>query len=385
MSRFVLSPLFAKGQWDWSFDLNPFAAVDAPVIPDAGPGVRWVAPASNAAAPTPTTEPMAVEPVCDDPAAIGPALGADTGATPESGGQTLADLSADVTDMNLVGDMETEEPWAAALASAAATTTPTTIATAAATTTTKLLTSYTSGAAGAYNITINFQGSWTAPLQQVFVGAADRISKMIVGDLPNVTVSGLGIVDDIVLTARLAAIDGVGGILGSAGPTALRSAGYLPATAQMQFDSADATAYNSMGLFDEIVTHEMLHSVGIGTIWGLKGLTSGMSFIGKNTVAAYNKLVDEYKASHGGSLKLANGTVLRKDLVPLETTGGSGTAGSHWSEAVFDSELMTGWIDAKSTVGGAVPDPLSTMTLAALKDLGYTTAASAPTDFYKIV
>jgi hypothetical protein len=29
--------------------------------------------------------------------------------------------------------------------------------------------------------------------------------------------------------------------------------------------------------------------------------------------------------------------------VPLETTGGSGTAGLHSSEDVFDNELMTGF------------------------------------------
>ncbi len=32
----------------------------------------------------------------------------------------------------------------------------------------------------------------------------------------------------------------------------------------MQFDLADAAYYNSVGLFDDIVLHEMLHTVGLG-------------------------------------------------------------------------------------------------------------------------
>jgi hypothetical protein len=56
--------------------------------------------------------------------------------------------------------------------------------------------------------------------------------------------------------------------------------------------------------------------------------------------------------------------------VPLETGGGAGTAGSHWSESVFGSELMTGFISG-------VPDPLSTVTVGDLKDMGYTVNYSA--------
>ena len=51
--------------------------------------------------------------------------------------------------------------------------------------------------------------------------------------------------------------------------------------------------------------------------------------------------------------------------MPLETSGGSGTAGVHWSEAVFGNELMTGFTSG-------VPDPLSILTIGAMQDLGYT-------------
>jgi len=119
--------------------------------------------------------------------------------------------------------------------------------------------------ASAYNITIEFKGTWTQDLHDVFVGAADRLAKLITGDIPDVNVivkGGLRFVDDLLITAELKAIDGVGGILGQAGPTSVRTGSFLPATASMQFDSADAAKYFTAGLFDEIVTHEMLHSVG---------------------------------------------------------------------------------------------------------------------------
>jgi hypothetical protein len=231
----------------------------------------------------------------------------------------------------------------------------------------------TSGpAATSFNITIQFKGTFTQAAHDIFVNAADRLASLITNDLQNVTVYGLKggpvTVDDILITAELKAIDGAGGILGQAGPTSVRTAGHLPATASMQFDSADAASYIAAGLFDEIVTHEMLHSVGFGSVWSyFPGLVSGSSFTGANAVNQYHLL--------GGV-----------GDVPIETEGGSGTAGSHWSEAVFDNELMTGYINGP--VAGAdpntPPDPLSAMTVASLADLGYVVNLNGPIDGYAL-
>ncbi|HEX5379333.1 MAG TPA: hypothetical protein VFW47_12200, partial [Phenylobacterium sp.] len=92
--------------------------------------------------------------------------------------------------------------------------------------------------ASAYNITIEFKGTWSQSLHDVFTSAADRLANLITGDVPDVNVimrGGVKLVDDILITAELKAIDGVGGILGQAGPTSLRAGSYLPATATMQF------------------------------------------------------------------------------------------------------------------------------------------------------
>ena len=92
----------------------------------------------------------------------------------------------------------------------------------------------------------------------------------------------------------------------------------------------------------------MGHILGIGTLWSSKGLKSGFTYTGSNALA-------EYRVLSGNSSALS---------IPLETGGGSGTAGVHWSEATFGNELMTGYV-------GSAPDPLSRMTIASLKDLGY--------------
>ncbi len=242
-------------------------------------------------------------------------------------------------------------------------------------------TSYTSGAPGAYNVTLQFKGSWTVALQDIFIAAANRISATIIGDIKNVKIGALQ-VDDIVINAELKPIDGPGGTLGQAGPTAIRTASALPATALMRFDSADAASFHAQGLFDEIVTHEMLHAIGVGSIWADKALLSSAGFIGPNAMAEYAKLIDAYAASHNGSTTLPNGTRLTKGAAPVETEGGAGNARVHWSEAIFDSELMTGWLDAAKPGNTMVADPMSALTTASLKDLGYVVATRPPIDLF---
>jgi hypothetical protein len=219
-----------------------------------------------------------------------------------------------------------------------------------------LLSEYISGgdAATSFNIEIKFKGdAWTDLLQQAFIDVADYLSTIITDDIADVFFRGK-VIDDIRIDAEVKAIDGEGGILGQAGPTAYRNASFLPATAVMQFDVADAAAYDELGLFDDIVLHEMLHSIGFGTMWDFMDLTFGsiaeqnLLFTGTNAMAAYD-------AEFGGS-----------GGVPIEDdTGLTGTDGGHWDEEIFGNELMTGFIDNTNF--------LSAMTVAALEDMGYET------------
>ena len=59
----------------------------------------------------------------------------------------------------------------------------------------------------------------------------------------------------------------------------------------------------------------------------------------------------------------------RSDRRPVETDGGSGTAGGHWDDEIFEDEIMTGFISDENYV--------SSMTVASLEDLGYDTVWDA--------
>ncbi len=50
--------------------------------------------------------------------------------------------------------------------------------------------------------------------------------------------------------------------------------------------------------------------------------------------------------------------------IPVENEGGQGSAGAHWRDSVFGNELMTSFLSAGQ-------NPISSMTIGALADLGY--------------
>jgi hypothetical protein len=215
----------------------------------------------------------------------------------------------------------------------------------------------------AYKIVVVFPDSSLTPSQQsVFLQAAARWSQIIVGDVPDVTYQGR-VIDDLEITATAPKIDGVGGILGQAGPTALRTGGDgLPYLGKMEFDAADVASMVQDGSFAEVIQHEMGHVLGFGTLWNygnhklVQGLgTSNPVFVGTNAVREYQTLT---------------GTAVTS--VPVENTGGQGTAGGHWRESVFNTELMTGYAEAPG-----VRMPISRMTVGSLADLGYVVDYSA--------
>ncbi len=214
----------------------------------------------------------------------------------------------------------------------------------------------------AYKIEVRFLGGLNAAQKSAFKAAADRWSRVIIGDVPSVMVGG-EVIDDLLIEAQGVPIDGPGRILGQAGPTNLRpaSAGvnaFLPAKGIMSFDIADLASMQKDGTLLDVITHEMGHVIGIGTIWAHKHLLVGAgsanpTFKGTNARKEYGKLK-------------GTGPV----AVPVENTGGAGTRDGHWRESVFRNELMSGFIAAPK-------NPLSRLTVASLKDLGYVVDLSA--------
>jgi hypothetical protein len=207
-----------------------------------------------------------------------------------------------------------------------------------------------------FTIEVRFLGGLTQTQRDAFKTAANRWSRVIVGDLPNIMIDGK-IIDDVVISAQGTDIDGAGGILGQAGPTHLRPAGagqfaFIPARGVMSFDTADLAEMESEGTLGDVITHEMGHVIGVGTIWSLKGLLQGA---GTNNPTFHGaRAMEEFG-------RLRNGAPAP---VPVENTGGQGTRDSHWRESVFRNELMSGFI-------GAPGNPISRLTVGGLADCGY--------------
>jgi hypothetical protein len=132
--------------------------------------------------------------------------------------------------------------------------------------------------AGLFDIVIEFVGVWSEPLRSAFLAAAERIEAVVLNDLPDVAApsadGSLMTVDDLLIRAELPAMDGVGGALGIAVPTLLRADSLLPVTAQMRFDADDAASLDARCAWDDVVLHEMLHCLGFGTLWAVKGLVA---------------------------------------------------------------------------------------------------------------
>jgi hypothetical protein len=166
-------------------------------------------------------------------------------------------------------------------------------------------------------------------------------------------------------------IDGVGSVLGQAGPCFIRVPGDLTVIGRMQFDEDDVEALEQEGSLSAVILHEMGHVLGFGTLWDGLGLLVDPSepdpeppladthFTGADAIAAFDE---------------AGGADYTGAKVPVMNVGGAGTVNSHWRDGVFDPEIMTGFLNAG-------PNPLSAITIASLADLGYTVDLSQADPF----
>lgn len=225
-----------------------------------------------------------------------------------------------------------------------------------------------------YDITLRFFGAaMTADQQQLFHNAAARITQIIKGDLVNAAASPVNLnqcpnvtesipineeVDDVIIYASIRSIDGPGKILASAGPcyTRATSVGDMTAIGVMSFDSADLNTLAAGGSLQNVITHEMLHVVGIGTLW-----TSKEPDLVTDTGTATPKYNGVFARQ---ACVAAGGTLACSSYVPVEGTPEPvGTRDAHWRENTFNQEMMTGYLDPTA--------PISAITIGGLKDLGF--------------
>ncbi len=234
-----------------------------------------------------------------------------------------------------------------------------------------------------YDIVIRFFGTpMTAQQQALFTNAAARISQIVTGDLIAALADSVDLedvcdvtgvpalsetIDDIVIYSSIQSIDGAGNVVAQAGPCMIRNTatGAMTAIGVMQFDSADLPGLSAGGRLQDVVTHEMLHVLGVGTLWEDRSTV-------RNPCGPTQPCTTDprYTGSFGRQgCVTVGGTVTCSTDVPVEDVGGEGSADAHWRESVFNTELMTSTLDATM--------PLSVMTVGALRDLGFQVNESA--------
>lgn len=200
-----------------------------------------------------------------------------------------------------------------------------------------------------------------------YVSARKKWMEIITGNLPPRNSSTIPydrnrcfndlptVIDDTHICGRDVKIDGPGSVLGQAGPSWVRVSldanGAFEAattiTGNMQFDFEDIAFLIGLGLWEDVIFHEMGHVMGFGSLWALLGLTDvALNYLGAAAINIWN--------NEWGCI----GTP------PVETDGGPGRAGGHWDEECLVNELMTGFINLEG-------NPLSALTIASMKDVGY--------------
>jgi Bacterial Ig-like domain (group 2)/Leishmanolysin len=223
-----------------------------------------------------------------------------------------------------------------------------------------------------FDIQVRYLSSATPSQRQAFADAQARWESLITGDVEDLQLTAPAQacgsnspaineqVDDLLILVTLDSIDGPGNVLGSAGPCYIRDDNNLTVLGAMTFDTTDLEDVEAAGLLQTLILHEMGHVLGFGSLWPTQGLLADPSlppdngtdphFTGLQAIAAFDDV-------GGGGYSGAK--------VPVEDTGGEGTADGHWRESVFVNELMTGFVDPGQ-------NPLSVVTVASLGDQGYT-------------
>lgn len=225
-----------------------------------------------------------------------------------------------------------------------------------------------------------FENVISDELEVAFDIASDRWSKIIAGSegslsrtvLPgSENLCGQGtnlgsdeVLDHLRIIVSTSEIDGEGGVLGQATPCIIEGSFVL--TGFMFFDEADVVSLSNNNQLNAVILHEMAHVLGIGSLWRDEGLiidlvanadnTRQPKYIGASGVAQFQLLAEDDQI----------------DFVPVENGftknafngAGSGSVNVHFDEDDLLFELMTFRV-------AVVDQPLSTITIGCLEDLGY--------------
>jgi len=241
------------------------------------------------------------------------------------------------------------------------------------------------GIAG-FRIDLRFVGNVSSTVKTAAAQAAQRWETVISAPLipyhvittANLCGSGTPAVDttetSMMIIIQSDSIDGRSNTVGLGGPCIIRDdAPQFTALGTITVDSADVASLSQQGLLVSMLTHEMGHVLGIGTLWSDGTVRDSVTYF-PNTAAGLGGPDPVFigRAARVASAEL--GFTADSSLgVPIENSGGDGTRDGHWRATVFGHELMTG------TLHNGL-DPLSLVTIEALADFGYTVVPEAADD-----
>jgi hypothetical protein len=238
----------------------------------------------------------------------------------------------------------------------------------------------TTTAAQLYDLNVVYTGTPPiAGVQTAFTNAVARIKNVVTGRMSlvqfpaafnaNACVTGLVINAELIgglrIYATIDSIDGPGGILGSAGPCYTRTSNGLAVVGRMRFDDDDMANMLANGSLESVILHEMLHVVGVGTLWSSLGLVTGLAPTIPNPMFTGQLAGAACINDHNGTAFCGTGVPVENCQNLIQSCGG-GTINGHWKESIFGNELMTGYASAGL-------NPFSRMTIQALRDMGYRT------------